>query len=131
MKSIVPDKTNALLRLSKKKKQFYELLYKFTQDKCDLCASTGCKCTDRICAHVESNCLKNNLKFEHQKHKLRFIGAQGCIIPPEHRETCTIYLCDYAQNKPGFDSKTYEKLKRICQKIDWRILNLIDANEKS
>lgn len=112
------------LHLLGRKKKVYGWIYKFTRDKCELCAVTGCKCTDRICAHVELCASKLGLGFPKGKHQLRFIGPQGCVVPPEHRETCAIYLCEYAQNKPGFPSEYYKRLVALSARIEFQLMKL-------
>jgi hypothetical protein len=112
---------------SRRKQHFFKLLYEFTNGQCGECSESGCACKDRICQHVEEHAFKKGLKFEHTGHALRFIGQHGCVIPPHLRETCTIYLCEKAQKKPDFDSKRYAKLKRICARIEWQMMELEDA----
>lgn len=107
-----------------RKIRFYRELYEFTFGQCGECVETGCACKDRICSHVEEQALKRGIALERTQHQLRFIGCQGCIVEPHLRETCTIYLCTKAQSKPSFNRKRYEALKRICAKIDWRLMEL-------
>lgn len=110
--------------LLERKARIYEALYRFTYDQCGECEESGCACKDTICQHVEAQNLKRGVKIERTKHQLRFIGCKGCVVPPHLRETCTIYLCEKAQKKPGFDRNRYEKLKRIAAKIEWRLMEL-------
>lgn len=110
--------------LFERKARFYKLLYDFTFNQCGFCVQSGCACKDRICQHVEEQAAKRGVQLKRTSHKLRFIGEKGCVVPPHLRETCTIYLCEKAQSKPGFDSARYSKIKRICSKIDWRLMEL-------
>jgi hypothetical protein len=106
----------------------YNCLYEFTKGQCGACVESGCACKDRICLHVEEQAAKRGVRFPHTGHALRFIGPQGCIVPPHLRETCTIYLCRPALDRPGFDRERYEKIKRVCARIDWQLMELEDAN---
>lgn len=115
-------------RLYRWKIKLYRELYLFTNDQCGFCISSGCACKDRICLHVEEQAKKRGISFQHTGHALRFIGTKGCIVPPHLRETCTIYLCEKAQTKAGFNAAKYAKLKNICSKIDWRLMELEDAH---
>ena len=92
-----------------------------------MCVESGCACKDRICQHVETEAKKRGYSFPHTGHTLRFIGDGGCIIPPHLRETCTIYLCETAQKKPDFDRRRYAKLKKICARLEWRMMEIEDA----
>jgi hypothetical protein len=113
-----------LERLQKHKIKAYRWLYEFTAQSCTNCAETDCACKDSICRHVEEQNLKRGESFSHTGHRLRFIGCQGCIVPPHLRETCTIYLCEKAQQKPDFRRRRYEKLKSLCASIDERLMML-------
>jgi hypothetical protein len=108
--------------LLKRKQQIYSEIYRFTSAQCGECEQSGCACKDSICRHVEEVNLKRGVRVEHTGHALRFIGCKGCMVPPHLRETCTIYLCEKAQNKPDFDRSRYEKLKRISSKIEWQLM---------
>lgn len=113
--------------LYKRKIHFYRALYDFTFNQCGRCVESGCACKDRICQHVEEQAARQGIKLERTNHPLRFIGERGCVVAPHLRETCTIYLCGQAQKKESFDTKRYEKLKRICSKIDWKLMELEEA----
>lgn len=102
--------------------QIFNELYRFTSSQCGECELSGCACKDSICAHVESVNLKRGVNIERSAHALRFIGCNGCLVPPHLRETCTLYLCEKSQRKPDFDSARYEKLKRISARIEWRLM---------
>ena len=113
--------------LWKRKKILYRGLFDFTFGQCGFCVQSGCACKDRICQHVEEQAGKRGFKLERVKSPktpLRFIGDKGCVVEPHLRETCTIYLCEKAQGKPGFDSHRYSRLKDLCQINDWEILEL-------
>lgn len=111
-------------RLYQRKIKAYRWLYEFTQTQCTACADSDCACKDSICRHVEEQALKQGQRFAHTGHRLRFIGCQGCVVPPHLRETCTIYLCPPAQNAPGFARERYERLKNLCSKIDVQLMQL-------
>lgn len=115
-----------LNHLSKRKKQIFDEIYRFTASQCSDCEQTGCACKDSICAHVESVNLSRGIKIKHGPHKLRFIGCNGCKVPPHQRETCTLYLCDKAKQSPNFDRTRYEKLMRISSKIEWRLMQTLN-----
>ena len=110
--------------LLNRKERIYNEIYRFTSAQCGECEQSGCACKDSICRHVESVNLQRNVKVPRTTHELRFIGCGGCVVPPHLRETCTIYLCEKAQGKSGFDQLRYEKLKRISAKIEWRLMEL-------
>lgn len=116
--------------LYKRKVRAYQWLYDFTA-QCDQCAVSGCACKDSICAHVQEQNKKAGVELKTGQNRLRFIGESGCMVPPHLRETCTFYLCDYAQKKTGFDSKLYERLKNLCQKIDWKLMVLEESSTSS
>ncbi len=71
----------------------YQWLYEFTRSQCQDCSRTDCACKDSICSHVEQQAALRGHHAQHTGHHLRFIGCEGCVIPPHLRETCTIYLC--------------------------------------
>ncbi len=104
----------------------YRKLYDFTYGTCGSCAESGCACKDRICQHVEEQALKRGHLFQRTGHALRFIGCAGCVVPPHLRETCTIFLCHKAQSSPEFDRERYGRLKSLCEKIDWQLMELED-----
>lgn len=110
------------MSLESRKIQAYRMLYDFTRSQCGDCAATDCACKDSICSHVEAESAKRGFKFKHSSHRLRFLGCDGCVVPPHLRETCTIYLCEPAQARPDFDRKRYERLKNLCSKIDLKIM---------
>lgn len=124
--------------LYRRKIHFYRELYDFTFNQCGHCVESGCACKDRICQHVEEQAARHGVRLAHASpnptegadRPLRFIGCSGCVVPPHLRETCTIYLCQKAQTKPGFDKARYEKLKRICSKIDWRLMELEEISSR-
>lgn len=108
--------------LLSRKKQIFEEIYRFTASQCNDCEQSGCACKDSICAHVEKINQSRNINIEHGTHALRFIGCNGCAVPPHLRETCTLYLCDKAKRSPTFDRLRYLKLMRISEKIEWRLM---------
>jgi hypothetical protein len=108
----------------KRKIQAYKELYQFTFNQCGQCVESGCACKDSICQHVEERAKKNGTVLKREAHALRFIGCNGCVVPPHQRETCTIYLCERAQKKSDFNRDRYEQLKRIVAKIEWRLMEL-------
>ena len=109
--------------LHKQKIRAYRRLYEFTKSQCNDCSKTDCACKDTICAHVQAQAQLNGIKLETTSHKLRFIGCNGCVVPPHLRETCTIYLCKPAQERADFPMKTYERLKNICAAIEMKIMD--------
>lgn len=115
-------------RIYRWKVKLYRALYEFTKNQCGACVESGCACKDRICSHVEEQARKRGLEFRHTGHALRFIGPAGCVVPPHLRETCTIYLCGPAVERPGFSSERYKRLKDLCGKIDWILMEIEDAN---
>jgi len=118
-----------LTRLNRHKVKAYRWLYEFTSTACTDCAQTDCACKDSICAHVERQALTRGERFAHTGHRLRFIGCKGCVVPPHLRETCTIYLCERAKQKPGFRQRRYERLKQLCSAIELAIMELQDARD--
>lgn len=123
------DSAHRYQRLYRHKIRAYRWLYEFTQRQCMACATTGCACKDSICAHVEEQLKKRGEAQAPPRtgHSLRFIGCNGCVVPPHQRETCTIYLCESAKESSTFDRHRYEKLVRLCSKIDWRLMELEEA----
>jgi predicted dithiol-disulfide oxidoreductase (DUF899 family) len=113
--------------LTRRKMILYRAMYEFTQSQCTTCSLSGCACKDTICAHVEDQNLRAGRTFPHGTHPLRFIGCRGCVVPPQHRETCTIYLCAAAMNAPGFERARYERLKNLIARVEWRLMELADG----
>lgn len=111
-------------QLSRRKTLAYGWLYDFTHAACDACAQTDCACKDSICAHVQSGLRARGVEIPETGARLRFLGCAGCVVPPHLRETCTIYLCAPARAKPGFDRDRYDRLVRLCEKIDYQIMEL-------
>lgn len=112
-----------------RKKRLFQYLYEFTKNQCGACVESGCACKDKICQHVEEQAQKRGIKFMRTGHALRFIGEQGCIVPPYLRETCTIYLCGPAQSKPGFHQKRYEQIKRLCDRVEWQLMEIEESHK--
>jgi hypothetical protein len=110
--------------LQRHKVKAYRWLYEFTAKACTDCASTDCACKNTICQHVEAQARLNGVRLERTGHRLQFIGCNGCVVPPHLRETCTIYLCKPAQEKPDFQRARYEKLKKLCSNIEEKLMNL-------
>lgn len=110
--------------LLKQKERAYRRLYEFTRAQCTDCSLTDCACKDSICAHVQKMAHQKGHEFQTTGHRLRFIGCQGCVVPPHLRETCTIYLCEPAQKRPDFPKDRYERLKNICAGIELKLMNL-------
>jgi hypothetical protein len=117
-----------LHNLTRHKVKAYRWLYEFTASACTDCALTDCACKDTICQHVERQAGLKGMKFSHTGHRLRFIGCGGCVVPPHLRETCTIYLCARAQEKPQFRRRRYEKLKKLCSVIEEKLMRLEEAD---
>lgn len=115
--------------LLKRKKALFDGMYRFTQTSCTSCSLSGCACKDTICAHVEEQALKRGHVFPHGTHRLRFIGEGGCVVPPHLRETCTIYLCDGAMRAPTFARDRYARLKRLIERVEWRLMELEEASK--
>lgn len=106
--------------LKTRKIRAYRRLYEFTRGQCTDCARTDCACKDSICAHVEAHAGQPLCRGTHPR--LRFIGAQGCTVPPHMRETCTIYLCEPARSRPDFPRLRYQRLVRVCERIEERLM---------
>jgi hypothetical protein len=121
--------SNRLQQLEGRKRWAYQKLYEFTA-QCQLCAITGCACKDSICQHVQEQAKAKGISlpiqdaYAQKKSHLRFVGASGCVVPPHLRETCTIYLCEPTVNKLGFDQQRYSRLKNLCARIDWKLMEL-------
>ncbi len=111
-----------------RKIQLFEKLYQFTKDQCGFCVESGCACKDNICKHVQEQALKRGVQLKPTGHALRFIGPGGCIVAPHLRETCTIYLCESAQKKPHFDDRQYRKIKRVCERVELKLMELEDGS---
>ena len=112
-----------------RKERLYRALYEFTYGSCGACVESGCACKDRICQHVEEQARKRGFEFRKGTHPvLRFIGERGCVVPPHLRETCTIFLCAKAQEKPSFERKSYARLKSLCERVDWKLMELEEAH---
>jgi len=110
--------------LRHQKVRAYRLLYEFTKSQCNDCALTDCACKDSICSHVEAQAKTSGVELKTTGHRLRFLGCNGCVVPPHMRETCTIYLCEPAQKKPSFQTEKYERLKNICAKIEEKLMTI-------
>jgi hypothetical protein len=110
--------------LYRRKIKAYRWLYEFTRSQCQDCSRTDCACKDSICAHVEAQAAGHDLRSRRTGHRLRFIGCGGCVVPPHLRETCTIYLCEAALSKPGFERARYERLKALCANIELKLMKL-------
>lgn len=108
----------------RQKVRIYRLLYEFTQAQCSDCAITDCACKDSICAHVEAEAKKCGVQFPKQGGRLRYLGCSGCVVPPHWRETCTIYLCESAQSQVNFPRAKYARLRDICARLEWKLLQL-------
>ncbi len=108
----------------RRKIKWFQLLYEFTKDQCQDCARTDCACKDTICANVEREAGKLGWTFAHTGHRLRFIGCQGCVVPPHLRETCTLYLCKPAMESGDFDNERFRRLKEISGRIEWTLMEL-------
>jgi hypothetical protein len=115
--------------LWERKRKAYRWLYEFTFGACGFCVSSGCACKDRICQHVAEQADKVGLSFSTGTKAVRFIGENGCVIPPHLRETCTTYLCDKAQKGSDFDRDRYARLKKLCHDLDWKLMELEDAHD--
>ncbi len=102
----------------------YRYLYEFTKSQCSDCAKTDCACKDTICAHVEAQARSQGVQLPTTGRHLRFLGCQGCVVPPHLRETCTIYLCEAAQKREGFPAGKYRRLKEICFRIEEKLMGL-------
>ncbi len=113
-------------RLYRRKIQWFRVIYLFTNQECTDCARTDCACKDSICSHVQTEARKLGHEFASTGHRLRFIGGQGCIVPPHLRETCTLYLCQAAMAKPDFDRQKFDRLKAIAGRIEWSLMVLED-----
>lgn len=113
--------------LYSRKVKAFRYLYEFTFNACGACVDSGCACKDRICQHVQERANERGIELKTTGHRLRFIGEKGCVVAPHLRETCTSYLCGPAQNKTGFDHVRYKKIRRICDRIEWRLMELEDA----
>lgn len=111
-------------RLQRHKIRAYRWMYEFTAQACSDCAATDCACKDTICGHVQTQASQNGVELEPTGHRLRFIGCQGCVVPPHLRETCTLYLCAAAQAKPEFRKRRYERLKNLCATIEEQLMRL-------
>lgn len=111
------------LRILKNQKvRAYRMLYEFTKSVCGDCSQTDCACKDSICAHVQAQARASGTEIPETGKHLRFLGCNGCVVPPHMRETCTIYLCEPAKARPEFDSATYERLKAICFRIEEKLM---------
>ncbi len=108
--------------LFKQKIRAYRRLYEFTKSACGDCARTDCACKDSICSHVQTQARLSGIEIPETGKRLRFLGCDGCVVPPHLRETCTIYLCEPAQNHPKFAKQKYDRLKNICAKIDEKLM---------
>jgi hypothetical protein len=102
-------------------------MYEFTFGACGACVESGCACKDRICQHVEEQAARSGHRFERQNHPIRFIGPKGCVVPPHLRETCTLYICGKAREKTSFDRERYDRLLRVCEKIEWQLMEIDDT----
>lgn len=108
--------------LYRQKIKAYGLLYEFTKGACHDCAQTDCACKDSICGHVQEQAQRGGVKLEATSHRLRFIGCNGCVVPPHLRETCTIYLCAPAQAREDFPRERYERLKKLCAALELKLM---------
>lgn len=122
--SVSDEVARTFRHLYARKRKAFRYLYEFTFNQCGACVESGCACKDRICQHVEERALEKGVRLPRTSHRLRFIGEQGCVVAPHLRETCTIYLCGPAQTKPGFETQRYLKIRRICDRIEWRLMEI-------
>lgn len=108
----------------RQKVKAYRLLYEFTKGQCSACANTDCACKDTICGHVQAQARRTGVELQTTGHRLRFIGCNGCVVPPHMRETCTIFLCAPALNAPTFPRERYERLKNLCARLEEKLMQL-------
>jgi hypothetical protein len=96
-----------------------------------------CCCDDRICMHIERINKARNISIDHANGKnflgqtLRFLGPNGCVVPPEYRELCTHYICNHAlgkvenvkekkawEDKKGELGKVQEEIEVITEELN-------------
>ena len=123
--TLIPQEAaNAYRHLYARKVKAFRYLYEFTFNQCGACVESGCACKDRICQYVEERAAEKGVQLQRSTHRLRFIGEKGCVVAPHLRETCTIYLCGPAQTRANFETERYSKIRKICDRIEWRLMEI-------
>jgi len=97
-------------------------LYSMTRTRCLECSFKECKnCCDNAFCKLNDIFLQTIDRHYgiHEKRDPKYLGNNGCIIPPEHRPLCSIYICASL-----FDNEKFDK-------FEWRektakLFNLLD-----
>lgn len=73
----------------------YQQMYELTRPECDKCRAPRSCCSPEYCDLAEEVAAERGVQLIATKHPtLKFMGANGCIVPPHLRQLCTVHTCD-------------------------------------
>ena len=93
-------------------KAAYAAIAAFTRPFCMRQCGRGTCCAARYCDLAEHRAAEFGVRLPHQAHDtLKFMGAEGCVVPPYLRPLCAVHVCEYELHQnPGFE-RAYRSLR--------------------
>ena len=107
-------------KINQKLVELYQQMYEMTLPECKSCRVPLSCCDEMYCRLAEDWAAEFGVKLEPTGHPtLKFMGQNGCTVPPHFRPNCTLHTCD--MNSLGFkrkDLKWTEKYFELRERIN-------------
>ncbi len=99
-------------------KRKYEEIAELTRPKClGECPEPGRCCTPAYCDLAELRAKEYGRAFPYQGHPtLKFLGEQGCVVPPYLRPLCAVHVCEiHLLNGDAYSEEYFEIREEVCE----------------
>jgi len=72
----------------------YRLLYQNAMKICDDCTAEGWRCCAKDACDVTLEQSPDMERLYDKNKEIPFMGKHGCLVPPEKRHSCTLFICN-------------------------------------
>ncbi len=103
-------------------KAAYAAIAAFTRPFCMRQCGRGICCAPRYCDLAERRAAEFGLSLPRQAHpSLKYMGEEGCIVPPYLRPLCAVHVCEYELHlNPGF-GRGYRSLREKVVALEQKL----------
>jgi hypothetical protein len=99
-------------------KRKYRRIADITRPRClEQCHEPGACCTPRYCELAQTRAREFGVRLPEQGHPtLKYMGTQGCVVPPYLRPLCAVHVCDYHVMRDDAFARAYLELREeVCR----------------
>lgn len=98
----------------------YQEIADLTLPRCmEQCHEPGGCCAPEYCDLAEARAREFGVELPLQENAaLKYMGREGCVVPPYLRPLCAVHVCDYQVMRDSQFGEAYLKLREAVRRAE-------------